>query len=84
MMYYTGWLSFISAVIALFGLFGITAMLWCVGDDIRSGIMSIFRRNLPGKTRTRIRTKKDKLGMVFLLVLFITGVCIAVYLGRKL
>jgi len=60
-------------------------MLWCVKDEIKLGIISLFRRvGQDTKKQVRIRTKKDRLQTVFLLVLLIIGVCIAVFFGRKL
>jgi formate hydrogenlyase subunit 3/multisubunit Na+/H+ antiporter MnhD subunit len=75
----------IALIISLVGMFGLTLMLWCVKDEIKAGIVSLFRRgDLSTKKQTRIRTKKDRLGTVFLLVLLIIGVCIAVFYGHKI
>jgi hypothetical protein len=75
----------IALIISLIGMFGLTLMLWCVKDEIKAGIKSLFRRgDQDAKKQTRIRTKKDRLQTVFLLALLIIGVCIAVFFGRKL
>ena len=82
MMYYTGWLSVISALIALYGLFGITAMLWCVKDDIIAGIKSIV--NIKTAVAVKISTKKRlSVGTVIIGLLLIFSVMIALLVGHK-
>ena len=82
MMYYTGWLSVISALIALYGLFGITAMLWCVKDDIIAGIKSIV--NIKTAAAVKLSTKKRlSVGTVIIGLLLIFSVMIALLVGHK-
>lgn len=91
MMYYTGWLSVISALIALYGLFGITAMLWCVKDDIIAGIKSIVNIktavaavNIKSVVAVKLSTKKRlSVGTVIIGLLLIFSVMIALLVGHK-
>ena len=91
MMYYTGWLSVISALIALYGLFGITAMLWSVKDDIIAGIKSIVNIktavaavNIKSVVAVKLSTKKRlSVGTVIIGLLLIFSVMIALLVGHK-